>query len=433
MLNPSPKISVIIPSYNHAKYVGEAIKSVLAQDFTDFELLIADDCSQDNSRQIIGNFQDDRIHTFFLDENIGPCEILKYLIQHASGTYIALLNSDDFWETTKLSKQIAFLEANPEYAACFSWADLVNENAKSLSLEECPSSQIFIEHNRTKEEWFYRFFYQSNCICHPSVLIKRSVYEEIGYYNPFFRQLPDFDLWVRLVQHYNFHIIEEVLTHLRWHNDDVMPNTSAPTVQNFTRDKNESFYILYEAIVNMTPAFFKKVFSDKMRNPHAVHEDEIRCEKFFVLCGGTYWGDDSKFLAIPYFYHNLNNANCIQLLKEHYLFSSNDFFTFVASYGIDGEYSQYAKYVKYHEDCIAGHHAENERLQRALKTSEEHIAQLNSTIQAVHTQLNELTASSMAEKETLTQSLNEYKKYVDKLHRTLPFRIYHKLKRILKR
>ena len=122
-----PKVSVILTSYNHAAYIAAAIESVLNQTFTDFELLIIDDGSKDNSREIIKRFDDPRIKTFLYAENRGPVLAIRDAVNSARGKYIAVHHSDDLWALDKLDKQVKFLDANPNYAACFTLVEFVDE------------------------------------------------------------------------------------------------------------------------------------------------------------------------------------------------------------------------------------------------------------------------------------------------------------------
>jgi len=142
------KISVIIPSYNHSKFLKKAIDSVLNQTYQDFELIILDDCSTDSSAKIINSYKDERIRKYFNEKNNGAVNTLNQLIDLASGEYIALLNSDDFWSNDKLEKQLAYLEENKEVAACFTWADFVNENNKIIYDQSLVPTELFQEKNR---------------------------------------------------------------------------------------------------------------------------------------------------------------------------------------------------------------------------------------------------------------------------------------------
>lgn len=105
-------ISVLLPSYNHESFLSEAIESVLNQTFRDFEFIIIDDCSSDNSREIIKYYKerDERIKIYFHNENRGIARTQNELIDKAQGKFIAFLNSDDVWNKDKLEKQLKILE-----------------------------------------------------------------------------------------------------------------------------------------------------------------------------------------------------------------------------------------------------------------------------------------------------------------------------------
>ena len=115
------KVSVILTSYNHAEYLREAIDSVLNQTFQDFELIIWDDASNDDSWQIIRSYNDSRIKAFQNPRNQGPVfGVNKAILEIATGEYIAIHHSDDVWDLSKLEKQLDFLEVNQNIGAVFS-------------------------------------------------------------------------------------------------------------------------------------------------------------------------------------------------------------------------------------------------------------------------------------------------------------------------
>ena len=111
------KISVCIPSYNHAKYISHTIESVLNQSFTDFEIIISDDNSQDNSIEIIKSFKDKRIKLIENKQNQGPSVNANIAIENASSNFIALIASDDMMHKTRLEKTFNFLTSNPNIDA----------------------------------------------------------------------------------------------------------------------------------------------------------------------------------------------------------------------------------------------------------------------------------------------------------------------------
>ena len=215
----APKVSVILSSYNHEKYIAQAIQSVLNQTFTDFELLIFDDGSTDNSQEIIKSFSDDRIKLFLNEENRGPRIAGQECVKAARGKYIAVQHSDDLWTADKLEKQVAFLESHTEYAACFSQADFIDEDGNLQELDDKDFyKNVFNQPNRSRAEWLRYFFYNANCLCHPSLLINRVAYEKynlLDFHGLW--QLPDYFMWIRLCFHADFYIMPEkfVLFRLR--------------------------------------------------------------------------------------------------------------------------------------------------------------------------------------------------------------------------
>lgn len=107
-------VSIIMPSYNASQFIEESIESVLNQTYQDWELLITDDCSKDNSIEIIQSYvtKDSRIKLFSLKCNGGAAKARNKSISEAKGKYIAFLDSDDIWDSSKLEEQIAFMEVN---------------------------------------------------------------------------------------------------------------------------------------------------------------------------------------------------------------------------------------------------------------------------------------------------------------------------------
>ena len=118
-------VSIIMPSYNTAKFIGQSIESVLNQTYQDFELIIVDDCSTDNTDEVVSAFTDERIRYFKNEKNSGAAVSRNKALREATGKWIAFLDSDDLWEKNKLERQIAFMSEN-QYA--FSYTEYVEMN-----------------------------------------------------------------------------------------------------------------------------------------------------------------------------------------------------------------------------------------------------------------------------------------------------------------
>ena len=256
----SPKVSVIMPTYNHAPFVGEAITSVLAQQGVDFELLIADDGSHDDTVAVARTHQDDRIRITANAVNRGACVVVNELIAASRGEYIALLNSDDVWATpTKLADQVRLLEANPDIGASFGRAAFMDREGRPMAKGDVAFGQAFDQGNRSQAQWLRHFFEHGNCLCHPTMLIRKRCYDELGGYNNRLRQLPDFDMWTRLVKRFQIHISED-----EWVKFRVLPgeNASSPTIPNSIRTMNEHLLIADTQLEDVSTTLLAEAFAD---------------------------------------------------------------------------------------------------------------------------------------------------------------------------
>lgn len=143
-------VSIIMPSYNAARFIGESINSVLLQTYSNWELLIVDDCSKDNSVEVVRKFAniDKRVVLFSLEKNVGAAAARNVAIEHAQGQYIAFLDSDDVWDEYKLEKQLAFMKQY-SYAFTFSNYYVMEENGeKTENIVKVPSSLSYHQYLR---------------------------------------------------------------------------------------------------------------------------------------------------------------------------------------------------------------------------------------------------------------------------------------------
>ncbi len=125
-----PRVSVITPVYNGSRYIANTIRSVLAQTFKDFEYIIIDDGSVDNSHEIVTSFKDPRITVLHNQTNCYLVAARNRAIAAATGDYIALLDHDDLWTADRLAIQVAFLDQNPDFGMVGGWSMLIDENDK---------------------------------------------------------------------------------------------------------------------------------------------------------------------------------------------------------------------------------------------------------------------------------------------------------------
>lgn len=148
-----PKVSIILTSFNHEKYLAEVIDSALGQTFSDFELIIWDDHSNGRSWSIIAGYSDSRIMAYGNKERKrGIYGIDKAITEVASEEYIAIHHSDDVWQLDKLEKQVAYLDEHHDIGAVFTNAQAINESGGPLSNTRRVHSTIFDQPNRSRHE-----------------------------------------------------------------------------------------------------------------------------------------------------------------------------------------------------------------------------------------------------------------------------------------
>ncbi len=128
-------VSIVMPNYNCAKYIAETVNSVLSQTYTDWELLIVDDCSTDNSLEVIKEFtqKDERIKLFVNEKNSGAAASRNRALREAKGEWIAFLDSDDLWTADKLEKQIGFMKDNGYVFSCTDY-EHIDEKSQPLNV-----------------------------------------------------------------------------------------------------------------------------------------------------------------------------------------------------------------------------------------------------------------------------------------------------------
>ena len=194
-----PEVTVILPTYNRGWILKEAIDSVLAQDFKDFELIVVDDGSTDNTPQILESYAQDL--TVIRQPNRGVSAARNRGIVAANGRLISFLDSDDLWLPRKLSSQVNFFNSNPE-AVINQTEEIWIRNGVRVNPKtrhHKPSGMIFEQS-------------LALCLVSPSaVMMKRSLFDAVGLFDEDLPACEDYDLWLRISWRYPVHLIETPL------------------------------------------------------------------------------------------------------------------------------------------------------------------------------------------------------------------------------
>lgn len=207
-MNAQPIISVIMPVYNSQRYIGKAIKSILYQTFKEFELLIVDDGSIDNSVLKILSFNDDRI-ILFRKQHQGLVETMNYCLRQSRTEWIAVMHSDDISDCRRLELQFNFISRRKNVVLGSSYY-VIDENDKILYKASNPG-----QNNEIKKKLLFQ-----NVIIHSSVMFNKKHIINHGAYGAI-NNTEDYDLWLRLFPDTEFYNIPTPLLHYRKHNESL--------------------------------------------------------------------------------------------------------------------------------------------------------------------------------------------------------------------
>lgn len=208
----TPTVSVIIPTYNSIKYLIVAIESVLNQTFKDYEILIIDDGSTDDTKESLAGFGD--LITYIYQENAGVSAARNHGIKMARGKYVAFLDADDYWLPEKLEKQVAALE-NGSCKACYSSFTIGDEDLKPISVQY--SRRL----GKTLEDLL---LYGGNTVGTPSTVIVETELVKKENFDPTLSHGADWEMWIRLATYTEFLYIEEPLIIYRTHESNMSKN-----------------------------------------------------------------------------------------------------------------------------------------------------------------------------------------------------------------
>ncbi|MEY2832410.1 MAG: hypothetical protein RLZZ574_1668, partial [Cyanobacteriota bacterium] len=215
-INKSPKVSVIIPAYNVIRYIAATIETVFAQTYQDFEVIVVDDGSTDDTHNWLAQLSQQEPKVKIISQtNKGVQKARNRAIKEARGEYIALLDADDLWEPTKLQKQVDSLDTNSEAGLCYTWTALADNEGRT-------TGRVVASH---AEGNVWTQLTELNFVCCGSTpMIRRSCFETIGFFAEDLHHSEDWDMWLRIALKYPFVVVKEPLIRYRQHQSNISKN-----------------------------------------------------------------------------------------------------------------------------------------------------------------------------------------------------------------
>jgi glycosyltransferase involved in cell wall biosynthesis len=209
-----PRVSVIVPTYNRRHLIGRALDSIFRQSYRDFEILVVDDGSTDDTRSVVEALGGVR---YLAQENGGPARARNFGIQHAQGELIAFLDSDDLWLTDFLETQVRVLDDHPEAALASARFSVGGREARFFS-----RSQTLIAGD------LYPRLYRESFMRTPCTVVRRSCLDTVGGFNEAYRWSEDQDLWLRIARRYPVAYVNRTLVRIGRDGDNTSRDVKRP-------------------------------------------------------------------------------------------------------------------------------------------------------------------------------------------------------------
>ena len=270
MREGQPHVTVAMITYNHEKFVGDAVRSILAQTCRDFELVIVDDGSHDATGEVVRGLRDERI-VYLRQENQGPSEARNAALRIARGELIAQMSGDDIAEPARLERQLARHRDRPN-SVVFSHCTFIGEDGGAI--DDPGWDKVLNWRNRTRDETLRHLYLSGNCFLAPSALATRTAFEAVGPYNPVMLQLQDYDMWVRFfLRGYEPHIVEEPLIRYRLRGGGA--NLSSPRHESRVRGHFERVRILRKFLAIDRAQRVAEIFPEVVSLGYPVDDDLV--------------------------------------------------------------------------------------------------------------------------------------------------------------
>jgi glycosyltransferase involved in cell wall biosynthesis len=217
-----PVVSVIIPTFNREKFLGKAIQSVLAQSFPDFEIIIVDDGSTDETAEVVKSFPADRLQ-YVYQPNRGRSNARNHALRLARGRYIAFLDSDDLYLPGKLELQVNYLDCHPDVGMVYTSAYCIDESG----------NQLEYQYKAKTSGRIYRdvAFFVPVTITLPTVMVRRDVFDKVGNFDESMERFEDTDMWRRIAKWFLVDAIPTPTCYLRTHHGNALAGQSPHKIE----------------------------------------------------------------------------------------------------------------------------------------------------------------------------------------------------------
>lgn len=406
-MNTQPLISVCINCYNAENTIDATLRSVLAQTYTNLQVIVVDDCSTDGTWDYLQTITDPRVECHRLAQNGHISNANNEALRRARGEFVAHLDSDDTWYPDKLARQLAFLQEHEEYGACFTLAEMVDENGAPVE------DHRFRAENRKQAPMLYHLLTVGNYICHSSMLARREIIEQVGEHDVTLLYFHDYDYWIRMTMVCEFYILPDKLLDYRLSTG----SNSAMTEQKKMVHVYEFARIIYQSVLACPDSLFLEAFAERLRLQGAHTPAQTELEKAFILCNMIVYLPQNRALGLRRLSELLADVHYAAVAREDFGFTVHDLYKLEEAAVFHDEAAQaqtghLIANLRDRIDALDTHRHQCEARIDQLTDERSHILEHNRQLQEAHDYLSGLTASLQRE----TVALSERASHAEAAH-----------------
>lgn len=222
----SPRVSVLMAVYNGERYLAQAVDSILSQTYTDFEFIIVDDCSTDGTASLLSRYQDSRVRVIRNHQNMRVSRSINQCLPMCRGEYIARMDADDISQPERFATQVTYLDENLDIGVVGCSVDCIDTQGVVIG------DQQLALNSGTLMQWNILF---NSTFVNSSTMLRRSLLNRVGEYDPSFDPAEDYELWYRLLQVTNGVNLSTCLHQLRLHSDSLSATKNSTQQHNAAR------------------------------------------------------------------------------------------------------------------------------------------------------------------------------------------------------
>jgi len=315
----NPVVSICCPCYNSEKFIKKTVESFVNQSAMNIEIIISDDCSDDNTYNIIkSEFNDNRIKLFKQSKNLGPSLNSQFVADKSNSNYLCMCAGDDLMHPERVKKCYEFMEKNPDCTMVYTFVQTISDNDQSYY---DPMMAIFNQDKSSRDMLKY-FFYEGNFICATSIMIRKKCLDNLSW-NPCLLQLQDFDMWIKmLLNGFKIICLPEKLTYYRIHNNNLsgIVKSSSQVINRVNYEHEKILYSFLDKIT--TKEQVKEIFNIEVPCidliPFLIAQEALKVKK-----------ESHYNFAINVIYHEMLNEEKRKLIYQYYNFVMKDFYNMI--------------------------------------------------------------------------------------------------------